>query len=41
VADRRPVADLPASALIIFGLMAILFRLSLFDAPDEQNARDG
>jgi len=30
-----------ASALIIFGLMAILFRLSLSDAPDEQIARDG
>jgi hypothetical protein len=28
-----------ASALIIFGLMAILFRLSLTDA--EQNAPDG
>lgn len=27
-----------ASALIIFGLMAILFRLSLSEAPDEQNA---
>ena len=30
-----------ASALIIFGLMAILFKLSLSDAPDEQKALDG
>ena len=29
-----------ASALIIFGLMAILFTLSLSDAPDEQNSLD-
>jgi hypothetical protein len=30
-----------ASALIIFGLMAILFRLSVSEAPDEQIAGDG
>jgi hypothetical protein len=30
-----------ASALIIFGVMAILFKLSLSDAPDEQHALDG
>jgi hypothetical protein len=30
-----------ASALIIFGLMAILFKLSLSETPDEQNAPDG
>jgi len=30
-----------ASALIIFGVLAILFRLSLSDGPAEQNAIDG
>jgi hypothetical protein len=30
-----------ASALIIFGVLAILFKLSLSDAPDEQNALNG
>ena len=30
-----------ASALIIFGVLAILFRLALSDGPDEQNAIDG
>lgn len=30
-----------ASALIIFGVLAILFKLSLSDAPDEQNTLDG
>lgn len=30
-----------ASALIIFGVLAILFKLSLADGPDEQNAIDG
>ena len=30
-----------ASALIIFGVLAILFKLSLSDVPDEQNALDG
>lgn len=30
-----------ASALIIFGVMAILFTLSLSDGPDGQNALDG
>lgn len=29
-----------ASALIIFGVLAILFTLSLSDAPDEQNVLD-
>ena len=29
-----------ASALIIFGVLAILFKLSLSDGPDEQNAID-
>ena len=30
-----------ASALIIFGLMAILFKLSLSDGPDSKDALDG
>ena len=29
-----------ASVLIIFGVLAILFKLSLSDGPDEQNAID-